>query len=424
MVSILFRIHVRGLPERGRLGGHLVGNDQPIELRHGAADEAGVRSGVARVHAPIEVALDDALVHELERGHHGEVGRRGNLRPPVVAVVVFDRGVLAEPFLQARDEELRLVGVIAVGIRLGLEPLAQRRAVRGVGPFQICGMLVDQHAHVGSALDVGLAAQRVEAAAGNADVAQEQLQDGHGARVLSAVGVLRLAERVQNGAGLAGLAGGGVGGIHQLERLFVHAADAAHGVHVVAGIMLFELLENAQRILQGHVTLGMLHYGRSELGHALCDGPCVIAALGSVPNGFGLDLIVPAMVAVLARLFVPAAEETGRGIEFVFGIEQIGSIRVVQHVLVLPQIVFDDVVVQAAVERDIRARTNGAIDIGLLGRTGVARVDDDPLRAVLVGLMNPLRADGVVFRTVGADVHNDVGVLEVAPMARHRAATE
>lgn len=168
----------------------------------------------------------------------------------------------------------------------------------------------------------------------------------------------------------------------------------------------------------------MLHHGRSELGHALCDGPCVIAALGGVPNGFGLDLVVPAVIAILARLFVPAAEEAGRGIEFVFGIEQVGSVRVVQNVLMLPQIVFDDVVVQTAVERDVRARTNGAIDIGLLGRTGVARVDDDPLRAVLVGLVNPLRADGVVFHAVGADVHDDVGVLEVAPMARHRAATE
>ena len=95
-------------------------------------------------------------------------------------------------------------------------------------------MLVDGHAHVGRALDVGLAAQRRHAAAGHADVAQQKLQDAHGAAVLRAVGVLRLTERVQDGAGLVGSAGGRVGGVHLLQKLLVHAARGGHGVQVVA----------------------------------------------------------------------------------------------------------------------------------------------------------------------------------------------
>lgn len=133
---------------------------------------------------------------------------------------------------------------------------------------------------------------------------------------------------------------------------------------------------------------------------------------------------MPRLVGIGTRLLVPTAEEARLGIEAVIGIEQVTRIRVGENIIVLPQIVFDDVVVETTEERDIRARADGAIDIRLLGSTGVARIDDDPLRAVVVGLMEPLRADRMVLNAVGADVHDDIGVLEVAPMARHRAATE
>ncbi len=84
----------------------------------------------------------------------------------------------------------------------------------------------------------------------------------------------------------------------------------------------------------------------------------------------------------------------------------------------------DDVVVQTAVERDIGAGADGALDIGLLGRTGIARIDDDPLSALLMGFLKPLGAYGVVLNGVGTDIQDDVGVLDVAPMARHGATTE
>lgn len=66
----LGRVHIRRVPEAGGLGDDLVGDDQPIAVGHGTAHVAGVRSRMAGVHAPIEVALDNALLHELER-HRG-----------------------------------------------------------------------------------------------------------------------------------------------------------------------------------------------------------------------------------------------------------------------------------------------------------------------------------------------------------------
>ena len=280
------RIHIRCVPEAGGLGDDLVGHDQPIEVGHGTAHVAGVGGRMAGVHAPVEAALDNALLHELERGNmrivHGTcLGR--DLRPPVVTVVVVHGGVLAEPLLQGGDDELRLIGVVAVGIGLRFQPLAQACAIGGVRPLQVGGMLVDHHAHVRCTLDVGLAAQRVHAAAGDADVAKQQLHHGHGARVLGAIGVLGLAERVEHGAGLTGLGGRGIGFVDEFENILVHTADTANGVERVTGIVLLELLVDAHGVLQRHVLLGVDDRRRGELRGAGLVNPDVRAVLAGVP---------------------------------------------------------------------------------------------------------------------------------------------
>ena len=300
-------------------------------------------------------------------------------------------------------------------------------------------MLVDHHTHVGCALNVGLAAQRVHAAAGDADVAKQKLHHAHCARVLRAIGVLRLAQGVQHRAGTAGLSGGGIGGIDQLEGLFVHAAHAAYGVEIVARVVLLELLVNAHRILQGHVALGMLQRGRGEFRHAFAGNPGIVARRSGVPFLFRFGLIMPAMGGIRLRLLIPAAEQARCGIEFILGVEQIACIGVVEQVLevvlvhvarflVLRQVGLDemlnDVVVHAAVEGDVRAGANGAINVRLLGSASVARVDDDPLGALLVGLFKPQRAHGVVLDGVRAAIQNNIGVLEVTPVARHGATTK
>ena len=144
-------------------------------------------------------------------------------------------------------------------------------------------MLVHHHTHVGCTLNIGLATQSVHAAAGDADIAEEQLHNAHGTRVLGAIGVLRLAQCVEHHAGTAGLCGGTVGGVHQLERFLIHAADVAHGVEGVALVMLLHLLIDTHRVLKRHVALGEGERRRGELGNAVLLNPGIVARSRGVP---------------------------------------------------------------------------------------------------------------------------------------------
>ena len=74
--------------------------------------------------------------------------------------------------------------------------------------------------------------------------------------------------------------------------------------------------------------------------------------------------------------------------------------------------VLDDVVVHTAVERNIRAGTNGAIDIRELCSTGITGVNNNPLSAALMGLVQLLRGNGVVLNGARTAVENNVGILE------------
>ena len=434
-------VHIRGVPERCGFGDDLVDHDVPVQVCHGAAHVGAVGSGVAGVHAPCEVALDGAVLHLLEGRHLGPVAAvvAGDLGPPVVAIVVFDRGVVAVPLLEGGHHELGLVGVVAVGVGLALEPVREGVAVGGVGPLEVGGLLVDQHAHVGCALDVGLAAQRAHAAAGDAHVAAQQLQDGHGAGVLGAVGVLGLAQSVEDGACLAGGAAGAPCGVDGAQVLDVHAADLADLLHGVAGVVLLEDLVHATGVGEGLVHLGDGEHGLFELRDAVLDSPCVGAACGGVPGLLVVCLIVPGVGVVGLGFGVPAREQAGFRIELVVLLQDVGGVGVVDEVLevvlvhlagghVLVQTgldeVLDHVVVQAAVEGDVRTGADGAVDVCHLCGAGVAGIHHDPDGALLVRLVEPLGAHGVVLSGVGADVQDDVGVLHVGPMGCHRASTE
>ena len=198
--------------------------------------------------------------------------------------------------------------------------------------------------------------------------------------------------------------------------------------------MLLELLVDAALVLEGGVLLGDGEHGLVELGHASADGPMVGSALGGIPGDLLLGLIVPRVGVVGLGVLVPAGEQTRLGVELVVLVEDVGGVGVVEQVLevvvghgALLEVgvqtrldqVLDDVVVQTAVESDVRAAAQGAVDVCLLCSAGVAGVDDNPLSALLVGLVQPLGADGVVLDGVGADVQDDIGVLHVAPMSSH-----
>ena len=104
--------------------------------------------------------------------------------------------------------------------------------------------------------------------------------------------------------------------------------------------------------------------------------------------------------------------------------KQAGGVRVVQDVFLLIKLVLQDVVDQTAVEGKVRTRTDARIDVGSGGRAGVARVDHDPRGALVLSAFNPTGGERMVFDVVRTDRHDDVGVGEVAPVARHGAAPE
>ena len=106
-------------------------------------------------------------------------------------------------------------------------------------------------------LNVGFAAQSVDAAARDAHVAQKQLNDGHGADVLAAGGMVRPAQSVTFRSRLVRNAGGAVCFINLEEVFFGHTGDAGNLIQRVAGIMLSHHLENQRGSVRVISRLGI-----------------------------------------------------------------------------------------------------------------------------------------------------------------------
>ena len=99
--------------------------------------------------------------------------------------VFFFRGVAVHGFHQ-RDGEFRRVrpvvpGTPGVGFgwswRDALHP-AFEAAIGRIGDFEVAGQVVKNPGDVGGALNVGVSAQGVHAAAGASHIAEHELQDG------------------------------------------------------------------------------------------------------------------------------------------------------------------------------------------------------------------------------------------------------
>jgi hypothetical protein len=138
-----------------------------------------------------------------------------------------------------------------------------------------------------------VAAQGQDAAAGPADVAEQQLENGGGPDVLRADRVLRPADAVDEGRGSFGAR------IfrHQLadprEDLRRHPARLLDHVRRVAGEMPLQYLEDAPGVLQRLVPVrvpvrrgaaGAVRLAAASLAYLLMRGPVVLLGLfGSVP---------------------------------------------------------------------------------------------------------------------------------------------
>ncbi|MCY1355372.1 hypothetical protein D9M69_417920 [compost metagenome] len=257
---------------------------------------------------------------------------------------------------------------------------------------QVARQQVGKQAEVGQALDVGVAAQGVHAAAGHADVAQQQLHHGAGADHLRAHRVLGPAQGVHDGHDPGRVGRFGDQAPDLLQQRLRRAADAADQIRRVAAVVLLHQLEHAARVLQGRV-------GTHE----------TVVALGVAPGGLvrvgALGLVVAAEQAVLEG--VPLVHDEG-------------GVGVVAHVLVLDLVVADQMVDQAAEEGDIGAGADRRVIVRHRGRTGEARIDDDQAGVVVrLGFGDPLEAAGVGFGGVATHDQHQIGILDVGPVVRH-----
>ena len=127
----------------------------------------------------------------------------------------------------------------------------------GAGHLEIAGQNVEDAGHVGCALNVGVSAQGIHAAAGASHVAHQQLQHRRGADDLRAEAVLRPADGVDDGRHLLHvsiLADGGehVGSLQEL--VFGNAGDALDHLRRVARVLLLQQLIDAARMLQRQIV--------------------------------------------------------------------------------------------------------------------------------------------------------------------------
>ena len=249
-----------------------------------------VRAEADRVHAEGDESLRPRLlaprarraaaVHVVADVHPGVVAV--DLGQPAVAEVVLLRRRLAPGGLQERDHELRVVRpVVHRGPRLLVERRGRVRLevllqglLGGRRRLQVPGQDVEGPGGVGRALDVGVAAEGVDAAARPADVAEQELEHRGRADHLDARRVLRPAERVGDRADPLGVPRRSHD-LADLEELVLRRpADPLDHVGRVAVHVLLQELEDAARVLERRVHLVGLRLGIRLVGPvASCRSP-------------------------------------------------------------------------------------------------------------------------------------------------------
>ena len=219
---------------------------------------------------------------------------------------------------------------------------------------------------VGVALDVGVAALGVHAAARPPHVAEEQLEQSRAPDELGAGRVLGEADRVHDRHDLVGPAHLA----HQLadleELLLRDPGDVRDHLGRVAGVVRLHELEDAARVLEPHVALGDRHGGARVGRRSLSVSGDLL--LGPLERGRGrlIALVRPRRGVVGALGGVVPAEEAF--VEPVALLHEEGGVGVVPDVLVMDQVVGKHVVDEPAEVGDVGPGPDARVDVGR-GRT-------------------------------------------------------
>lgn len=180
--------------------------------------------------------------------------------------------------------------------------------------------------------------------------------------------------------------------------------------------MPLEELEDATRILEGLVA------DRRAAGVEGLVGILGLAARGCLRREV---LVLPTHAIVRHVLGVVSGEETVE----IFGVpERVGhdrrGVRVVYDVLAEFAAFAEDVVDDAAEERDVGARPDRHVARRDGARAREARIDVDHLRALLARRHHPLEADGMALGHVRPHDEDAVGELQILLERGRAAATE
>src|ERR1019366_4996297 len=96
------------------------------------------------------------------------------------------------------------------------------------------------------------------------------------------------------------------------------------------------------------------------------------------------------------------------------------AVDAVMDVLRVFPAVLEDVMQEAEQERNVGARADAHVFVGLRRRSREARIDDDHLAAGFLGMQHVQHRYRVRFGRVRADVHGALGVAHVVVRVRHR----
>ncbi len=237
--------------------------------------------------------------------HDGLVGAvvSGQPRQVVEAVVVVGGGRVAPPGLQQAHRVGPHVSPEAGPALVGRDEPVEVLVLVRVRHRDVARQEVEQRRDVGRALDAGVPAQREDATAGPADVAEQGLQDRGGADVLHADAVVGPADGVTEcrRALAPAVAGDRVGDLRELRRL--DAADVLHHLRGVAGEVPLEDLVDAARVLQRLVPRRLGRDGRAAgagrlralglVGDLLRSAGVRLVGVGPAFGGLGGTLVLP-----------------------------------------------------------------------------------------------------------------------------------
>jgi len=233
-----------------------------------------------------------------------------------------------------------------------------------------------QQTEVGIALNIGVTTQGIHAAARHTNVAKQQLDHRRTADGLCAAGMVRPAQRIQNGRGFIARAGFRQNGADQQEIFFRGTAQTFHQFRRVTGNMLFQQVPDTARVLQRFILFR---------------------------EAFFIQLIVPAFFVIGFFRRVKTAEKTV--VEFIIFTYQQAGIGVFQDVFGLNFIVGDQIVDHAEQEGRVRTSANRRVDIGHRSTAVKARIDDDDFGVIFgFGLNHPFESDRMRFCRISA--HN------------------